>query len=203
MKFFTPAERMSGKPSMKMKIVIGSVVIAAALVFGAISFVQTNVEYTDFQTAVSSHKKVQVKGEWLKEKESAFDAASGKFSFYMKDDAGREMQVVYDGAKPNNFEMANAIVVKGQGLWVDYASIPFEIEPPRDPPRDDFTTPRQRLAYRQAAMFVAWLRERDPKAFVQLLLRIENGASFRDSFHASYATSPSEQWRNFVSRLSK
>ena len=96
-----------------------------------------------------------------------------------------------------------AIVVKGQGLWVDYASIPFEIEPPRDPPRDDFTTPRQRLAYRQAAMFVAWLRERDPKAFVQLLLRIENGASFRDSFHASYATSPSEQWRNFVSRLSK
>ena len=43
----------------------------------------------------------------------------------------------------------------------------------------------------------------DPKAFVQLLLRIENGASFLNSFHASYAASPSEQWRNFVSRLSK
>ena len=101
---------------MKMKIVIGCVVIAAALVFGAISFVQTNVEYTDFQTAVTTHKKVQVKGEWMKEKESAFDPASGKFSFYMKDDGGREMQVVYDGAKPNNFELANAIVVKGRYL---------------------------------------------------------------------------------------
>jgi cytochrome c-type biogenesis protein CcmE len=99
---------------MKMKIVIGSIVIAGALVFGAISFVQTNVEYTDFQTAISSHKKVQVKGEWMKEKESAFDPTAGTFRFYMKDDGGREMQVVYAGAKPNNFEMANAIVVKGR-----------------------------------------------------------------------------------------
>ena len=99
---------------MNIKILIGSIVIVAALVFGAISFVETNVEYTDFQTAVASHKKVQVKGEWMKEKESAFDVPSGKFVFFMKDDAGREMQVVYDGAKPNNFEIANAIVVKGR-----------------------------------------------------------------------------------------
>ena len=99
---------------MNIKIVIGAIVIVAALIFGAISFVETNVEYTDFQTAISSHKKVQVKGEWMKEKESSFDASSGRFSFFMKDDAGREMQVFYDGAKPNNFELANAIVVKGR-----------------------------------------------------------------------------------------
>jgi cytochrome c-type biogenesis protein CcmE len=99
---------------MKIKILIGSIVIVGALVFGAISFVETNVEYTDFQSAVSSHKKVQVKGEWLKEKESTFDASSGKFLFSMKDDQGKEMPVVYDGAKPNNFEIANAIVVKGR-----------------------------------------------------------------------------------------
>ena len=55
------------------------------------------MEYTDFQTAISSHKKVQVKGEWMKEKESSFDASSGKFTFYMKDDAGKELQVSYDG----------------------------------------------------------------------------------------------------------
>ena len=99
---------------MKIKIVIGSIVIVAALVFGAISFVETNVEYTDFQTAVSSHKKVQVKGEWIKERESVFDVSSGTFTFFMKDDSGKEMQVVYGGAKPNNFEIANAIVVKGR-----------------------------------------------------------------------------------------
>ena len=99
---------------MNIKLVVGAVVIIAALIFGALSFVETNVEYTDFQTAISSHKKVQVKGEWMKEKESSFDAASGKFSFTMKDDAGREMQILYDGARPNNFELANAIVVKGR-----------------------------------------------------------------------------------------
>lgn len=99
---------------MKLKILLGSLVMVAALVFGAISFVQTNVEYTDFQTAIASHKKVQVKGEWMKEKKTAFDASSATFAFYMKDDGGREMKVVYDGAKPNNFEIANAIVVKGR-----------------------------------------------------------------------------------------
>ena len=99
---------------MKIKIIIASVVIAAAIVFGAISFVETNVEYTDFQAAVSSHKKVQVKGEWLKEKPATFDASKAQFIFFMKDDAGREEKIVLDGAKPNNFEIANAIVVKGR-----------------------------------------------------------------------------------------
>ena len=99
---------------MKIKIIVASVVIVAALVFGSLSFVESNVEYADFQTAISSHKKVQVKGEWLKEKEAIFDPARTVFVFYMQDDNGREMKVVFDGARPNNFEIANAIVVKGR-----------------------------------------------------------------------------------------
>ncbi|MBI1806371.1 MAG: cytochrome c maturation protein CcmE [Ignavibacteria bacterium] len=99
---------------MKIKIIIASIVIVAAIIFGAISFVETNVEYTDFHTAATSHKKVQVKGAWVKDKESLFDAATSQFVFYMKDDFGREEKVVYDGAKPNNFEIANAVVVKGR-----------------------------------------------------------------------------------------
>ncbi|HYQ86725.1 MAG TPA: cytochrome c maturation protein CcmE [Bacteroidota bacterium] len=99
---------------MKVKILIGSVVAAAALIFCAITFVKTNVEYADFQTAIASHKTVQVKGEWLRDRESAFEASSGKFIFAMRDDHGKEMKVCYDGARPNNFEIANAIVVKGR-----------------------------------------------------------------------------------------
>jgi len=99
---------------MKIKIILGSTVVVAALVFGALSFVETTVEYTDLQTAMAVHKKVQVKGEWVKDKESSFDAARGQFVFYMKDDNGAEAKVVFDGAKPNNFEIANAIVVKGR-----------------------------------------------------------------------------------------
>jgi hypothetical protein len=96
-----------------------------------------------------------------------------------------------------------AIVVTDDGQWRDFASIRFEIEPPRDPSRDDFGAFRQRLAYRQAGMFVSWLRERDPDAFAALMLRIENGESFGDSFHASYAASLSREWRTFVAHLSK
>lgn len=99
---------------MNIKIVVAVAVIVAAIIFGAVSFVQTNVEYTDFQTAVSTHKKVQVKGEWIREKASSFDVQKSQFSFYMKDDNGQEEKVVFDGAKPNNFEIANAVVVKGR-----------------------------------------------------------------------------------------
>ncbi len=99
---------------MKAKIIIAGIVIVAAIIFGAISFVETNVEYTDFRTAESSHKKVQVKGEWLKDKVSLYDASKSQFQFYMKDDNGREEKVLFDGAKPNNFEIANAVVVKGR-----------------------------------------------------------------------------------------
>lgn len=98
---------------MNIKIIIASLVIVAAIVFGAISFVQTNVEYTDFNAAANTHKKVQVKGEWQKDQETRFDARTTQFIFYMKDDQGRIEKVVFDGAKPNNFEIANAVVVKG------------------------------------------------------------------------------------------
>src|SRR6516162_4718771 len=99
---------------MKIKIIIAVVVIVAAIIFGAVSFVQTNVEYTDFRTAMATQKKVQVKGEWLREKESGYDAGRNQFTFHMQDDNQQEETVVYDGARPNNFELANAIVVKGR-----------------------------------------------------------------------------------------
>ncbi len=99
---------------MNIKIVIASVVIVAALIFGAISFVQTNVEYADFHAALTTGKKVQVKGEWIRDTVSSYDPAKNQFLFYMKDDNGDLERVVYDGPRPNNFELANAIVVKGR-----------------------------------------------------------------------------------------
>jgi len=99
---------------MKLKIAIGGIIIIAAVIFGALSFVESNVEYMDFSKAMTIKKKVQVKGTWTKEKESSFDAAKGQFTFYMKDDSGLDQKVVFSGAKPNNFEIADAIVVKGR-----------------------------------------------------------------------------------------
>ena len=105
---------------MKAKIVAASVIIIVGLGFGAISFVETNVEYADFRTAASTGRKVQVKGEWLRDKDAMFDAARGQFVFFMKDENNVEMKVVLDGAKPNNFELADAIVVKGRCRGEDF-----------------------------------------------------------------------------------
>jgi cytochrome c-type biogenesis protein CcmE len=96
------------------KIVIAILFIVAAVGYGAVSFVETNVQYTNFNTALSTHKKVQVKGEWLRDKENVYNASQNKFTFYLKDEGGIETKVVFSGTKPNNFELASAIVIKGR-----------------------------------------------------------------------------------------
>ena len=99
---------------MNAKIIVAAVVIVAFIIFGAVSFLDSNVEYTDFAKAEKTAKKVQVKGAWVKDKETQFDAKAGQFSFYMRDDSQREEKVVLDGAKPNNFELATSVVAKGR-----------------------------------------------------------------------------------------
>lgn len=53
------------------------------------------------------------KGSWQKDK-AKFDATTNQFIFYMKDENNSEMKVVLDGARPNNFEMAESVVAKGK-----------------------------------------------------------------------------------------
>ena len=99
---------------MKPKIIIGSVVILLFIIFGSYSFMENNVEYTDVDGAMHKHKKVQLKGEWVKDKEASFDATKSQFTFWLVDDKGRECKVVLDGAAPNNFELATSVVAKGR-----------------------------------------------------------------------------------------
>lgn len=99
---------------MKPKVIVAVVIIVGALFFGASTFLESNIEYMDFAKAQTASKKVQVKGKWVKEKDSQFDATKLQFTFYMVDDNQQEMKVVLDGAKPNNFEMATEVVAKGR-----------------------------------------------------------------------------------------
>jgi cytochrome c-type biogenesis protein CcmE len=99
---------------MKLKLVIGAIVIIVFIIFGAYSFLQSNVEYTDFNHAMMTSKKVQVKGSWLQDQKTEYLASTNQFVFYMMDDNNTPMKVVLDGAKPNNFELATSIVVKGR-----------------------------------------------------------------------------------------
>jgi len=97
-----------------MKTVVGGLVILVGIVFGAINFFESNVDYGDFATARKTQKKIQVKGEWVKNLESSFNSEKVQYSFYLKDDSGEILKVVLEGAKPNNFDIATSVVIKGK-----------------------------------------------------------------------------------------
>jgi cytochrome c-type biogenesis protein CcmE len=99
---------------MNVKVIVGGLIVVVFLVFGAMSFMDSNVEYTDIAGAKQKGKKVQLKGTWNRDRESSFDASTGRFSFYLRDDQGLECRVLLDGAAPNNFELATSVVAKGK-----------------------------------------------------------------------------------------
>jgi cytochrome c-type biogenesis protein CcmE len=47
-------------------------------------------------------------------KPGSFDPAKIQFTFFLKDDSGEILRVVLDGAKPNNFDLATSVVIKGK-----------------------------------------------------------------------------------------
>jgi len=72
--------------------------------------------YETFATATStSGKDFQVVGELEKDKEMVYEPLKdpNKFSFYMKDKAGEVRKVIYAGAKPQDFERSEQIVLTG------------------------------------------------------------------------------------------
>ena len=99
---------------MKPKVLVAAVVMVVGVIVGALNFMQSSVEYMDFDAAQRQQKKAQVKGEWVRDMESGFDAEKTQFSFYMKDENAKVVRVVLDGAKPNNFEIATGVVAKGK-----------------------------------------------------------------------------------------
>jgi cytochrome c-type biogenesis protein CcmE len=100
--------------SKKAKLITGLLIILVFVAVGFASFMDNKIEYVNFAQAKEKVKTVEVKGHWVKDKESKFDPESNTFSFYMVDDFNTEMKVVLAGAKPNNFEVAEAVVAKGK-----------------------------------------------------------------------------------------
>ena len=110
--------------------------------------------------------------------------------------AGAGAESVSERAAAEAIANGYAILVGDEGLWVDFDLIPFENDPPRD-----ISLPRQRLAYRQAAMFIEWLNHLDAQAFGNLLLLVEDGENFKESVRASYGRGTLQLWHSFVSAL--
>lgn len=98
------------KPKYIIGIIVGCLVAVVAVTF-ALNSQQTYVTLGD---AVESGSLVQVRGTWVKEKGADYNAAENLFRFTIRDEKGNTMPVEYRDAKPNNFELAEEIVVGGR-----------------------------------------------------------------------------------------
>lgn len=99
---------------MKNKYIFGGIIIALFLGIMGYLFTQSNIKYeSDFSVVKSTDKTVKATGSWVKEKKYETNSENRTFTFYMVDEKGNEMKVVYEGAMPNNFESATSVVVTG------------------------------------------------------------------------------------------
>jgi len=100
---------------MKNKYIFGGIIIAVFLVLMGYLFTQSNIEYVDdFHKVMTTEKTVKATGSWVKEKNYQIDNQNKTFSFFMIDESGNQMKVIYEGAIPNNFESATSVVVTGK-----------------------------------------------------------------------------------------
>ena len=100
---------------MKNKYVFGGIIIALFLGLMGYLFTQSNIKYeSNFSNIYNTDKTVKATGSWVKDKSYEIDKVHRTFSFYMADENGNQMKVVYKGTIPNNFETAKSVVVTGQ-----------------------------------------------------------------------------------------
>jgi cytochrome c-type biogenesis protein CcmE len=100
---------------MKNKYIFGGFIIVVFLGLMMYLFTQSNIEYADdFAKVMSSDKTVKATGSWVKEKNYQINNEQKTFSFFIADENGNEMKVIYEGTSPNNFESATSVVVTGK-----------------------------------------------------------------------------------------
>ncbi len=99
---------------MKAKYIITAIIALGFIVLAYSAFDSSKIEYTDFTYAKKTGNTVQVTGSWDKSENYTYDTESNTFTFIMTDEKSNSSKVVYHGAKPNNFDIAPMVVIKGQ-----------------------------------------------------------------------------------------
>lgn len=104
---------------MKAKYIIGSIIIVVFVVWGATSFMQTTVQYVEFETAAKSARTVQVMGK-IDFDAVNYDQNHQRLQFAIYDPkadralGAKRLNVVYYGIVPGNFDQATSVVLKGK-----------------------------------------------------------------------------------------
>ncbi len=100
---------------MKKKYLFGGFIIVVFLGLTAYLFTQSNIKYeSNLSVVMAKDKTVKATGKWVKDKNYVINTSDRTFSFYMMDNHGTEMKVIYNGTIPNNFETAQSVVVTGK-----------------------------------------------------------------------------------------
>jgi len=100
---------------MKNKYIFGGIIITVFLAIMVYLFTQSNIQYeSNFQNVIAKDKVIRATGSWVKERNYEVDKQNNLLSFFIQDNQGTMMKVVYHGTIPNNFESAKSVVVTGQ-----------------------------------------------------------------------------------------
>jgi len=97
---------------MRSKYIIGGLVIVAFTIWAGISFNSALTPYVSLAEAKQTDSVVQVKGERLDN--GNFNVENNMFTFKIRDEQGLVVEVIFDGAKPGNFDQASHIVCVGK-----------------------------------------------------------------------------------------
>jgi cytochrome c-type biogenesis protein CcmE len=97
---------------MKSKYIIGAVVIVVFIIWAGVSFNKTLTPYVSIAEAKKAATMVQVKGKRVDG--GRFDTVDKVFIFTMVDETGEQIEVIYDGVKPGNFDQATEVVCVGK-----------------------------------------------------------------------------------------
>ena len=101
---------------MKKIHIIGIVLIAVALAV-IVSTISSSSTYAPFSTAIANEGKTyHVVGTLNREKEFIYNPEQNAniFGFYLIDSEGKEMKVLFNDSKPQDFEKSEQIVVIGK-----------------------------------------------------------------------------------------
>jgi len=103
---------------MTAKVMIGSIVILAAMVWGVSSFLGSTVQYVPIAEARTATRTVQVLGK-IDAEQVKYNSAKSRLEFAIYDPKAtnktdaEKMKVVYYGTVPGNFDQATSVVCKG------------------------------------------------------------------------------------------
>lgn len=88
------------------------ILVAAVVLISASGDVSS---YATFDVASESGNRVKIAGELVKNKKITYNPSvdPNYLSFFMKDDNGIAKQVVFDQAKPQDFEKSESVVITG------------------------------------------------------------------------------------------